>query len=210
MSKIYTVAKQCFICNHISEHGAVGSTSAFGAMDLDTRPPALARHTMGQWIQICPHCGYVSDDLSREASIYPEMVFSEAYKTTDGYELPTLATAFYRHAMIAHAEKNAEREFFAYLHAAWACDDAQDAENAVMCRLAALRVLDDHPAGSIIPDDGSHAIVRADLLRRTGQFDAVKQYKGRRTEDAFLYHILQYQVKLAQQQDDRCHTVDEA
>ena len=99
MSKIYTVAKQCFICNHISEHGAVGSTSAFGAMDLDTRPPALARHTMGQWIQICPHCGYVSDDVSREASIYPEMVFSEAYKTTDGYELPTLATAFYRHAI---------------------------------------------------------------------------------------------------------------
>lgn len=210
MSKIYTVAKQCIVCNQISEHGAVGSTSTFGAMDLDTRPPALARHTMGQWIQICPHCGYVSDDLSRETNIHPEMVFDESYKTTDGHELPTLAAAFYRHAMIAKAEQNAEKEFFAYLHAAWACDDKKDAENATMCRQASLRVLDEHPAGTVLPNDGTHDIVRADLLRRTGKFDAVTQYKGKRTEDAFLYHILQYQVKLAQQQDDQCHTVDEA
>lgn len=210
MSKLITMPKQCAVCNQLSQHQVVGSTSTFGAMDLDTRPPAMARHTMGCWIQVCPHCGYVSDDIARVRRTSPAVVFTEEYKTVDGYPLHKLASDFYRHAMVAHEDKDASKEFFAYLRAAWACDDKSDAENAIVCRQAALKVLDANAAGDILPNDGTHDIVRADLLRRTGQFDAVQQYSGKRTEDCFLYHILQYQVQLANKKDDKCHTVDEA
>lgn len=197
------------MCGQESEHTVMGSTSAFGPMDLDTRPPALERYTIGCQVQMCPHCDYANYNLEVKESVTPAFLKTEAYKTTDGHNLNTLATAFYRQALIAHECNNATREFLAYLRAAWACDDEQEYENAVTCRLAALRVMDT-ASKPIYDDEPTGILMRMDLLRRTRQFDAVLEYRDTKFESPFLQSLLDYEIVLAERQDPHCHTVEDA
>lgn len=46
MTTIYSEAVKCPYCNTKVEITHLGSTNAFGAMDLDTRPPEMQRSTI--------------------------------------------------------------------------------------------------------------------------------------------------------------------
>ena len=43
----------CAVCGVQQTVHEMGSTSSFGAMDLDTRPPPLRRSTMHLWVHEC-------------------------------------------------------------------------------------------------------------------------------------------------------------
>lgn len=209
MSTFYPVKVKCAMCGKKSEHTRIGSTSAFGPMDLDTRPPALERYTIGCKVQMCPSCGYAIYNLEVKTPVEPEFLQSEAYQTTNGHKMNDLATAFYRQGLIYHECNNVVREFISYLHAAWACDDAHEHENAVTCRLAALHVMD--TASTPIYDaEATNIIMRLDLLRRTRQFDKVLEYRDTKLETEFLQSLLDYEIVLAERQDPHCHTVEDA
>ncbi len=209
MSSYHRINQTCALCGKTSTYNVLVSTSAFGAMDLDTRPPALKRYTNRDTIQTCPHCGYVNYTVDTKTNLPAEFVRCEAYTGIEKSGLPEMAIQFYKHAEIAKAEKDDRKLFWAYLRAAWECDDAQDYTSAIKCRKDALAVLTNTNA-TIMGDVDALHIMTADLLRRTGQFDTViesySQYQGK---DAFLNKLIQYEVKLAKQQDAKCHSVDE-
>ena len=60
MTTLFADELKCAVCGITSTHSDIGSSSSFGAPDLDLRPAQLLRSTMPYWIQECPFCGYVS------------------------------------------------------------------------------------------------------------------------------------------------------
>ncbi|MBO4868383.1 MAG: hypothetical protein J5585_01590 [Clostridia bacterium] len=137
MPTFATARMKCAVCGKESAHRVIYSTNCFGSSDLDTRPPEMKRSTMDFWVQECPKCGFVSGRIDDSTSITPEFLESSSYKTCDELSFNSkLASRFYRQYMIKAYENNEREAFFALLHAAWACDDMNDTENAAYCRRA--------------------------------------------------------------------------
>jgi hypothetical protein len=178
-----------------------------GYMDLDMRPAPMERNTMFTWIQACPHCGYVNFSINETPLISKEFLESEAYKTADGYDMPALAQNFYRQALMFKECKDVARTFHAYKHAAWVCDDVKSPA-AVTMRLLALEVLTTAPSGEIYAKDESH-IMKAELLRRTNQFDKVLALPAAQFSSVFLQQLFDFEKALAEKHDNRCHNVGE-
>ena len=54
----------CAVCGAPSTQTVVSSASAFGASDLDTRPPEMVRSGLRYEVQECPSCGYCSENIA--------------------------------------------------------------------------------------------------------------------------------------------------
>ncbi len=106
---------------------------------------------------------------------------------------------------IGYNEKDA---FYAALHAAWACDDEREIENAIHCRQCALTELEKILADPNTPED-MH-VVKTDLLRRTGQFDAlISNYTGKQFSKELLNQIVAFQIEKARQNDTQCYRIQD-
>jgi hypothetical protein len=70
----------CAVCGMKQTVQEMGSTSSFGAMDLDTRPPPLRRSTMHLWVHECGECGYVAPELGAAAEGAGRIVASADYR----------------------------------------------------------------------------------------------------------------------------------
>ena len=65
MSTFLQITQICAVCKHKSSATIVASTNAFGAPDLDMRPPEMRRSTMHFWVSTCPKCGYTASDIEK-------------------------------------------------------------------------------------------------------------------------------------------------
>ena len=130
-------------------------------------------------------------------------------------------------SLVAQNYTNAMRDL---LHAAWACDDSGDSENAVLCRRKSLLLYDKLPYAMEICDRVNRLLVRADMLRRSRQFSELikeipcifaelwqsipitQKYICNRyvsLEPEKVYAIFRFQKMLAERGDDGCHSVRE-
>lgn len=209
MSLPVDIKRRCFVCGKESTQTVLASSNTFGPSDLDMRPPSMLRETMDWWLEECPHCGYVSKSLNDITRVTREWLKSDSYLSCDNLKFESeLAERFYRAYLIKVADHRMMKAFSEVLHAAWACDDAHDDENAIVCRKKALALLDEHIA--MKPND-NHSVLRADLLRRTGQFDKlIAEYSDKKYSDDTLNRIIAFQIKKAKQKDVRCYTVADA
>lgn len=209
MSSIRKTEVTCIVCGNASTQTALTSTNQFGAPDLDLRPPQMARSTMRWWVQECPHCGYVAKDLSCKSFISQEFLEKEEYLTCEHRSFKTrLAKTFYRDYLINREIGSTNAAFQSALRAAWACDDVRDSENATFCRLKALVELEE-----LIYDSHSETamIMKADILRRTGQFDVLlEEYKDKTFLEDISNQIIAFQMQKAREQDVECYTVADA
>jgi hypothetical protein len=103
------------------------------------------------------------------------------------------------------------------MRAAWVCDDAGVAfqECATNCRKAAIQALDAiHTQGlTLCPDRETDEILRLDLLRRAGEFQAVVDASGHLKSGALsdiLARIAAFQAEQAAQKVTACFTVEDA
>ncbi len=97
-------------------------------------------------------------------------------------------------------KKDYETSFFALLHCAWACDDAED-ELAVKIRKMALKTLPK------IDMNKDLMMIKADLLRRTCQFDElIRQFSDISLNDELYDKIINFQLELARKKDVDCYT----
>ncbi len=208
MSTFYAREIECSVCGSVNTYQLVASTNAFGAPDLDLRPPEMQRSTMFAWVQVCPECGYAAADVSTHTIVQREFLESQAYLTCDGMDLRSpLAEKFYRQHMILSVEGKYKEAFFAVLHAAWACDDADDAGSAKACRILAINILERLREADSAESE-SRMLIRADLLRRSGRFDAlIRQYSGLHFSEELLESIRAFQVRKAGEHDDSRYTV---
>ena len=201
----------------------IGSTNSFGSPDLDLRPPQMQRGTMGEWVQQCPACGYVSGKIDNDpGKVTKKWLKSKAYTHSDGIDFRSgLADQFYKFYKISILNDNTEKAFFALLHAAWACDDCEDTANAVRCRSMAVpllnQVTEELTSGQGDPEEDDSdkkdnlLLIKADLLRRSGQFETLlSEYASRHFENEIMNKVLAFQLAKASEKDTACYTVQYA
>ena len=204
---------KCSVCGKTSEQPVILSTNNFGYPDLDTRPPEMYRSTMNTWILECPHCGYVAKNLEEELKINEDYLKSNKYKTCNGINFKSdLSKNFYKRYLIESENSEDINAYFALLYCAWACDDSEDLENSKFTRQLAIELAD-----KIIKDNKNSnddvenlIVMKADLLRRTGEFNQlIKDYEKLTLKDELLNKIIKFQVEKAYEKDNKCYTVEE-
>jgi hypothetical protein len=204
---------KCGNCGRRRLQKVLTSTSSFGSPDLDLRPPALERLTMDCWLQLCPKCGYCAPDLSvapEDAAVYQSKRYRDALARQD---LPGLARRFFAYA---HAldPANPAAVGWAFLQAAWVCDDDGLAAEATACReLSADWFLRCTPFTGDEENLTTGAVL-VDVLRRAGRFaEASSECEAllalRDVEDE-LRQVLQFQSRLIAKGDRDRYTMSVA
>lgn len=221
MTTIYPTQVTCSQCETEHEFMEVGSTSVFGSPDLDLRPAPLARYNLGYDVQQCPNCGYCAADISipLESDVAQNLVLSDGYQSQLHHaDFPELAKQFICLALLAEAEGDLQATAWAYLRAAWACDDdGQDAQ-ASHCRARAAEYFQQgHSADAEdeldVDEKGSQEALLSDVLRRAGQFEsaqAVCEQGLRVATSDVLQAVLRYEHSLISRQDTGCYTIENA
>lgn len=216
MTTMYTQEKTCAVCARPTEVIVVGSSNEFGSKDLDLRPAEMLRSTYAHWTERCSHCGYCASDISEPDEFAATVVQSDEYKLQlNDKNFPHLANIFLCEAMILKAGGYDVAAGFAYLHAAWACDDDGNAPEARKCRLYSLAEFESVRASgeTILGEPIADYILLADLQRRAGEFDfaAATCVEGiSKSTDAKLNNIIRFQQYLSAIQDSEVHKVEEA
>ena len=208
MSRIVSVECKCAICGATNVYRGLASTNISGGPDLDLRPAEMKRSTMHIWIQECPECGYISKEVSDPSDVTREWLLSEKYLTCDEILFESeLAKQFYKYYLISLEDKNPENALFAVLHAAWACDDKNDDINSKHCRELAISL-----ATKLIESNYDNKenimLMRADLMRRAGQFETmIDAYASVQFDEELLNQILRFEVEKAKEKNTACYRV---
>lgn len=228
MTNMMQIEMECSVCGKTSEQPVLLSSNKLGYQDLDTRPPEMYRSTMKIWILECPHCGYVAKNLKEKLKINVDYLKSNKYKTCNGINFKSdLSKIFYKKYLI-ESEKGEDRNaYFALLHCVWACDDAGDLENSKFIRQLAIELLNkliknnkniqdnvetkqEFRRKSNINDTENFIVMKADLLRRIGEFDQlINEYENITLKNELLNKIIKFQVEKAHEKDNECYTLKE-
>lgn len=196
---------ECSICGEDCEIIMLGSSNQMGYPDLDLRPSEMYRSTMDTWMDECPHCGFASPHLKNEYGITGEYVESTEYQTCEGHEfLNPLSKRFYRAYMINRENNCNIGAFNNLLHCIWTCDDRDDSKTAAELRSVLVELMES------LNIDENMMVRRADILRRSGQFERlIKEYEGVSFDEEILNRIVEFQIKKAAEKDDKCYTVED-
>ena len=214
----------CVICGAVHEESFLSSYSNFKRPDLDYRPSEMGRSTMGHWLQTCPECGLVAPSVEHKRKIGRDFLESEEYKNCRGRKFKSkLAETFYKYYLISDKEGFADECMDSALHAAWACDDAGDKENADYCRELVLpdaEWLIDYYEQNNKDDDEDLSdrknrvlLIRADVLRRLGRFDQlIDEYKDvffEGKDDRILNQAVAFHLRKSREHDNSCYTFED-
>lgn len=199
----------CACCGQEQVVTVLGSTNAFGSMDLDTRPPGMQRRTMPMWVQECEACGYVSTDLTQCPEEVRPIVASDDYKNCGGIASQLeLCRRFVKHAILCAAQGEKINEIYAYLHGAWVCDDAREKPVAKQLREKAAALID---ALDETEKDENLRVLQADLLRRSEQYERlISEYENQEFSKDLLTNIIAFQLNRARARDNAVYTVAKA
>lgn len=203
MTTISQIEVKCPVCENEFEINVIMSTNSFGSPDLDLRPPEMQRSTMNMWVHECPGCGYVSGNFSNDAGVEREYIQCEFYRTCEGMNFTNpLSERFYRRYLI---ESEDLEKFFLLLYCVWACDDANDSDNATAIRKMCIDILEN------LDLDESMELQRADLLRRTRQFARlIEEYENKTYSQDIYNQVIDFHIRKAHEKDDSCYTVEDA
>ena len=133
---------------------------------------------------------------------------TDEYLSCDGINFKSeLAKKFYRYYMIKLMDHSTSKAFYAVLYAAWACDDEEDQENAVLCRKKAIPIITELLSGSR-KNDSTFLLMKADILRKAGCFEQlISEYRDVEFNDKLLDQILAFELDKAKRQDTACYRV---
>ena len=159
-------------------------------------------------MQTCPECGYSSSDISTIHELATDFIPTPEYQRQRfDSSTPDKARPFLCHALIlSHVKQYADAGWTA-LHAAWACDDAQNDTAAARARLEAIDYWKhgkrhSQPFGNELPEEFALA---TDVLRRASKFEEalVTCTEGIAIEDLdpVIMHILLFEKTLIQRRD---------
>jgi hypothetical protein len=207
---------RCGVCGEDNVFHVLNSTNSRGSADLDTRPPEMKRSTMWMWVQRCTGCGYCAAKVSEARPEAAMVVKRQAYKDQlNNPAYPELANSFLCQAMVDQASGEYAAAFWVAVNAAWACDDMDRPDQALICRQLAIELLGQvHEHGQQVSEQaGATTALRVDLLRRAGRFkeamDVAEAWEAEDEEDVIDY-ILDFQCDLIENRDRGCHTIAEA
>ena len=206
MTTVFKKTEKCSVCGEDSQQSVVGSASSFGSMDLDMRPSEMLRSAMRYWIKECPHCGYTANSLVKPIKCDKEYLKSPEYKDfPDPSPISTLARQFARKARISIKEADYVGASKAYMNAAWASDDERDETWQSEFRMLVMQMMERFNEKEM---DDNQRVLRADLLRKTRQFERlIQEYENVSFENDFLNKIARFQILKAKDKDTATYTV---
>lgn len=209
MTTILEIEQKCPVCGKPSPQRMIGSTSTWGYPDLDLRPAEMQRSSMFAWLMECPHCGYVSGSFRDKTCITQDFLKGEEYLNCRGFEFESgLAEKFFRAYLIAKKQDDGRESFYNLLHCAWACDDAEDA-NAKKIRRLALSYIGTFECSE--KEERNLLCMKADLLRRSGQFGlVVEEFRDIIIGEETYDRVINFQIEKSGKSDDVCYTVEDA
>ena len=218
MTTIFQEDVSCGLCGCRQVVTEIGSTNSFGAMDLDTRPPEMQRSTMAYWVHECEECGFVAAEFGKSVATDAKQVATTEYRQAlERVDRDRLASRFVCRALLEEAAGDLLSAGWRRLHAAWACDDAQQAEEARLQRLAALELFERARAQgqrAMKSVDGGAELLLADIARRAGEFGRAFEFcaigLALREVPAFVSGLLKFEQSLVGARDVGRHTVAEA
>ena len=215
MTTIYEEEVTCAVCGAKQTVQEMGSTSSFGPMDLDTRPPPLQRGTMEMWVHECVECGFVAPELGTAVQGDAQIVATAGYRA----ELAKAgrvrqASRFVCRSLLEEAAGDLVTAGWRRLHAAWVHDDVADVEEAREQRLAALELFERARVGE--PRDEvcrGRPLLLSDVARRAGEFERALGFceTGLKIAELpeFVTKLLAFQRDLVMARDAGCHSVAE-
>lgn len=213
MTRIRESTLTCGVCGTIGEYASLLSASDFSGLgpDLDWRPPLGSSAYMHLWLQQCPDCGYVAEDITQtpeDMGVYRSEPYRSALHRADFAEP---ARRFLAHAQVHIQASNPypAGAAYDYLYAAWVCDDKGLAMAAALSRTwAAEWLLKCKP----FADDEAGCVTGAilvDVLRRSGQFEAAAaecaELLERPTIPDDLAPVLHFQARLIAERNPAAH-----
>lgn len=209
MTTMYQDTVKCYVCGKESKQTVLGSTNSFGSPDLDLRPPEMMRGTMEYWAHECPYCGYIAENTDLGTVVTEAWLARVEFINANNIEFESeLAKRCYKEYLINLEDENIYKAFAVILTAAWACDDAQDIENAVLCRNLALDLIDELIEKE--DDPSTLMLQKIDLLRRSNQFNkALGEFSGIFMDKDLLQDILDFQLEKVKNHDNACYTIED-
>lgn len=211
MSIIRSIRQKCAACGEVHQYTVLCSTNSFGSPDLDMRPSEMARSSMRLWVQECPDCGYVADDIEDKPIVSRQYLQAEEFRSCEGRQLMSdLAQRFYKDYLLKWHAKNLDTALQSIICAAWASDDVEDVVGAKECRMVAAdlaaRIL-----STLKENREPLLLIRADLLRRSGQFSELQtEYGNLHFSSDDLNSILFFQITKASEGNEQCYTIADA
>ncbi|MDE6833408.1 MAG: DUF2225 domain-containing protein [Ruminococcus sp.] len=197
----------CSVCGTVSSHTVITKIQSGGVPELDLRPDGEHRNTMELWVMECPVCSYCNNSLEIPLDTRRRYLRSTEYTTLGGIETDNiLVSRFIRKALVNLKNRNYAEAVKSYLYGAWVFDDLKNTASADECRIEAISILEN----SNLTDDDNMMLLKADLLRRTGQFDKViSEYGEKYFDQPFLLLASQYEVRLSRDGDSSAHKMSD-
>lgn len=160
--------------------------------DLDFRPGEPARSTLRRWVAECSGCGAAAPDLSaiREADVAVVREDPEYAALRD--QAPAFARAFLLWALLCQRRGDQWAAAEGLLQAAWAADDADEADWAQSWRLQAAALWPQ-------TEEVQPRLCLIDIYRRAGAFAkaaAVAEQLGQEPLDDSAAAVLAFQKHL--------------
>lgn len=219
MTTYGSVKATCCMCHCKSVQTTLGSTNRTGASDLDFRPPEMLRSTMAAWIQACPNCGYVAEQIETEPlslDVVRRVVAGDRWlELTTRWKGPDLASVFLRRAAL---EQELGRPHFAAastVSAAWVADDTHDTVRAIEFREAAAHLMKLALERSDL-DGKARRVMQVrlvDVLRRAGAWSTAGRHCDdllASSPDGVVGIMLRFQTNLIREGDADCHSIGQA
>lgn len=215
MSTIINMDIVCEACGHSFGQTTLSSISIIDPPDLDTRPGEMLRSYLDIFVKRCPSCNYCSRDLSKFDDRFREVMESSEYKSQlEDTTYPELASSFICNGMLADSAENLSEAGFAYLHAAWVLDDADNDPLARVWRSKAadrfLKLLSEGEIFAKTP--GTSEAITIDCLRRAGRGDEalrlIEQASNQNYNDQ-QQNIFSFQKELIKSGDTSRHILSE-
>jgi hypothetical protein len=207
---------ECAFCGESNDQLFLESTNVLGLPDLDMRPSEMKRSTINQWIQCCPTCGYCSDDISEAEKDLAGIVKTVGYQDRlKNKNYSQLANQFRCYSLICESYSNFDSGGWAYLHAAWVCDDEQNEKGAITCRKNSARLfqITKKQNQQYHPDKDTEDAIMIDVLRRSGQFEEALSWSEKvlqRGPSERIVQIVNFQRTLNDKNDLSCYTIEDA
>ncbi len=143
-----------------------------GIIDLEGRPKELTELILNNTLELCPHCGYIAEDIREKTSVTRELLQSPRFISLQNPETPPYPSLYLRAAQIKLVENKPEKAISYYIFAAWCADSIFHDDLAVSCRKKAISLIfsenktfDDIPSKMWVPI--------LDTIRRCKEFTTV-------------------------------------
>ncbi|NLV26756.1 MAG: hypothetical protein GXY48_06280 [Methanomicrobiales archaeon] len=207
------IKKICFICN--SESKYLKRTSKLhpdskgpsGIVDLDGRPKELTEFVLRYYLEVCPHCGNVAENIADETSINEDYLRSSEYLSLCDVKGSSSPNLFLRAAYIKLGENNLEKATEYYLYAAWCAESLFNHELSRFCRKNVISLI--FANGRSFADIPSKKWIKViDIIRRTGDFNTAINHclSLHKIAGPMLQAGLEFELLCAKNGDQETHT----